>query len=272
MYKYLNIEFFKLRNTRYFWVLLACFVFFIVAVPIATKILVNYLAAQGETIMDVGIGVGQLPLFDFVDLWQNLTWVYSKFSILLGFIVVISVSNEYSYGTVKQNIIDGLSRRQFLWSKVGYIMGISALASLFVLLFGLLIGLLWSPVKGIPFIVKNLEFIPAYFLQLVGVQLFCLMITLLVKRSGFVIALLIFYTYIMEPILGAIIKYQYDMPWLSDLLPLNAISGMIHIPFTKYALMETQTHIAIKDVCISLIYIATIGWGCLRITEGRDLS
>lgn len=272
MFKYLNIELYKLRNTKYFWVLLVCFMFFLLAVPIGAKVFVNYLGAQGENFMDFGFTVDQLPLFDFVDIWQNLTWVYKKFSILLGFIIVISVCNEFSYGTVKQNIIDGLSRRQFLLSKVGFIIGISALASLLVLLIGTIIGLLWSPVQGLPFMVKNIEFIPAYFIQTVGFQLFCLLMALLIRRSGLVLALLIFYVYVIEPILGAIIRYQYDLPWVADLLPINGVGGIIPLPFSKYALMETQTFVSLGDTAISLAYIALFFFASLWIIEKRDLA
>ncbi|MDX1686059.1 MAG: ABC transporter permease, partial [Saprospiraceae bacterium] len=135
--KLLGIEFFKLRNTRYFWVLSICFVFFLLAVPVGSKIFLDYLGSMGENISDLGIRADQLPLFDFVDIWQNLTWIYKKFSILLGFIIVISVCNEFSYGTVKQNIIDGLSRRQFLWSKIAFIVGVSLMTSLVAMTIGL---------------------------------------------------------------------------------------------------------------------------------------
>ncbi|MEZ4851166.1 MAG: hypothetical protein R3B93_21640 [Bacteroidia bacterium] len=43
------------------------------------------------------IAPGELPLFDFVDIWQNLTcWVYKTFAIFPRFITVISVCNEFS--------------------------------------------------------------------------------------------------------------------------------------------------------------------------------
>lgn len=272
MLRLINIEFFKLKNTRYFWVLGICFLFFLLAVPVGCKIFLDYLGGLGEEITDLGIRADQLPLFDFVDIWQNLTWVYKNFSVLLGFIIVISVCNEFSYGTVKQNVIDGLSRKEFLWTKISFIILISAAASLFALVVGLIMGFLWSPVQGLPFILKNIEFIPAYFLQLVGFQLFCLIISLLIKRSGFVLALLIFYIYILEPILSTVLTYKYELPFIADLLPLNAVGGLIHFPFKKYALMEVQTYVGASDVLVAVVYIAAFLWASHYLITKRDLA
>ena len=272
MLKLAQLEFFKLRSTRYFWVLSAFFLLFLLSVPIASKALLDYLGGLGESITDLGILASELPIFDFVDIWQNLTWVYKNFSILLGFVVVISVCNEYSYGTVKQNIIDGLSRRQWLWSKVNFILIISAVAAIAVFIIGLIMGMMWSPVKEFSFIIKNLLFIPAYFLHLVGFQLFCLLVAIWIKRSGFALALLIFYVYVLERIAYALLRFKYEMDSLADLLPVTAIGGVIPFPFGKYALQETQSHVALGDMTILIFYIAIIGWLAFRVMTKRDLG
>jgi hypothetical protein len=136
----------------------------------------------------------------------------------------------------------------------------------------MIVGLLWSPAQGFPFIVKNIEFIPAYFLQLVGFQLFALVMALLIKRSGLVLALLIFYVYVIEPIVEAIIRYHYKLVWLADILPMSGIGGVIPQPFTKYLLQETQTFVAASDVLVCLIYIGLFIWISLRVIEKRDLT
>ncbi len=270
MLRLLSIEFYKLRNTRYFWILAGLFLVFLLAVPIASKALLDYLESIGETIFN-GINPGDLPIFDFVDLWQNLTWIYSAFSIFLGFIIVISIGNEYSYGTIKQNVIDGLSRREFLMSKLVFIAVLSLIVSILAMIIGLVMGFLWSPVTELPFILEHIEFIPAYFLHLFSFQVFCLVIGLLVKRSGITIALLTFYVYVIEPILSAIIEFEYELEWLANLLPLNAIGNIIPLPFTKYAMMETQTNVGMDDLGILLGYTALFLFIAFRIITKRDL-
>lgn len=270
MLRLLSIEFFKLKNTRFFWVLCGLFLVFLIAVPIASKALLNYLESIGETVFD-NINPGELPLFDFVDLWQNLTWVYKSFSIFLGFIMVISVCNEFSYGTIKQNIIDGMSRRELLTSKLIFIIVLSLIVTLLVLGIGLIMGFLWSPVKEYPFIVKHIEFIPAYFLQLVGFQLFCLVVSLLIKRSGIAIALLTFYVYMIEPIITAILRFRYEMVWLADLFPVRAIGNVIPFPFEKYILRQTQTSVELDDLGIYFGYLFLLLFLANWLMVKRDL-
>jgi ABC-2 type transport system permease protein len=270
MLRLLSIEYYKLRNTRYFWVLCALFLVFLLSVPIASKALLNYLESIGETVFD-GINPGELPLFDFVDIWQNLTWVYSSFSIFLGFIVVISLTNEYSYGTIKQNVIDGLSRREFLGTKLTFIVVMSLIVSLIAMLIGLIMGYLWSPVKEFAFVVKHIEFIPAYFLHLVGFQLLCLFVAMLIKRSGITIALLTFYVYVIEPIITSILRFQYDQELIANLFPVRAIGNIIPFPLAKYALRETQTSVEWDDLGILLFFIALLLFLIDRMIVKRDL-
>lgn len=270
MSRLFQIEFFKLRNARYFWILMVLFCIFLLTVPIGSKIFMDYLSSKGANIIS-GIDPGNLPLFDFVDIWQNLTYVYKSFSIFLGFILVISVSSEFSYGTVKQNIIDGLSPKEFLWTKLSYIISISFFFSIAAFIVGLIIGMMWSPVKEVSFIIKNIEFIPAYFLHLVGFQVMCLFVALLIKRSGITIAIMIFYLFIIEPIVGAILTYEYELGFIADFLPKAAIGNIIPNPFPKYILQETQTQVGLKDTLILIAYTALFYWGALRLVTKRDI-
>ncbi len=270
MSRLLSIEYFKLRNSKYFWVLMVLFSIFLLAVPIGSKVFLDYLDSIGEEFLK-GFPAGAIPLFDFVDIWQNLTYVYKSFSIFLGFITVISVCNEFSYGTIKQNVIDGLSRREFLWTKITFIVVNSLIISGLALVIGLMMGLLWSPVKDFSFIIKNIEFIGAYFLHLVTFQLFCMTIALLIKRSGITIALLIFYIFIIEKIATSIIQFHYKLPWLADLFPVKAIGNIIRLPFGKYIFQETQTYVSLPDLLTLGIYMALFYFAALHLVTKRDL-
>lgn len=258
MLKLVSIEFYKLKNTKYFWILFGLFLLFLIAIPTAFRWFLNYLTSIGEDIAGLGIPPNQMPFFDFVDLWQNLTWVYKTFSILLGFIMVISINNEYTYGTIKQNVIDGLSRKQFLWTKLSFIIVLSGVVSSIALLIGLILGSFWSPSQGLDFILLHIDFIPAYFFHLIAFQLFCLVLSLLIKRPGITIALLVFYIFVIEPILTTVLFYKYKLELLANLFPISAIGNIIPMPWTKYALKETQTNIHLDDALILGAYIMVL--------------
>lgn len=269
MVRLLSIEYFKLKNTRYFWVLGGLFLLFMFSLPIGVKLFLDYVTSQGANIG--GLSANDLPLFDFVDIWQNLTWVFKKFSIFLGFIVVISVCNEYRNTTARQNIIDGMSRGEFLWSKILMIVVLSAVVALIAMIVGLVMGFAWSPVTEWSFVVKNIEFIFAYFVHLVTFLIFCLLVSMLIKKSGITIAILIFYIYMVEPIAVNIFLHGLEWEFASRLLPVAAAGNMIPLPFTKYILMETRDFIGLQDTVICAVYLLGFGYLAHRMITKRDL-
>lgn len=269
MFRLIGIEFFKLRNTRYFWILSGLFLLLLISIPGVAHKIVSMINDGTEGI--AGQEGLQIPFFDFVDLWQNLTFILKFFSLFLGFIIVISMSNEYSYGMIKQNVIDGLSRREFLMSKIYMIVILSLIVSLFVLCIGLFMGFVHSPVTDIGSILEHIEFIPAYFLHLVAFQLFCLVVSLLIKRSGITIAFLFFYVLMIEPIL-VLIMTRYGMAGLAEFLPINAINNVIRFPFYKYAFKEGLNTVSMVDLGILLGYIGLLVGVSHRLMTQRDLS
>jgi ABC-type transport system involved in multi-copper enzyme maturation permease subunit len=269
MLRLLSIEFFKLKNSRYFWILSGLFLVLLMSIPYTARVIVNTITREADVIDALG-GLS-LPFFDFVDVWQNLTFIFKFFSIFLGFITVISVSSEFSYGMLKQNVIDGLSRAEFLWTKVLMIVVLSAVMSIVALLIGLYMGYMYSPVTEWTFVTAHIEFIPAYFLHLVAFQLFCLVVTLLIKRSGIVIAALFFYVLMIEPLLGSYMSH-HGMALLAEFLPVNAISNIIRFPFYKYAMRETQTTIGMMDLSILIGYIGLLTFVAHRMLTKRDLA
>jgi ABC-2 type transport system permease protein len=269
MRRLLSIEFFKLKNSRYFWILSGLFIVLLMSIPYTARVIVNKVSQQAEIIDALG-GL-TLPFFDFVDVWQNLTFIFKFFSIFLGFITVISVSSEYSYGMMKQNVIDGLSRAEFLWSKVLMITALSLVMTIVALLICLYMGYTYSPVTDWTFVTAHIEFIPAYFLHLVAFQLFCLVVTLVIKRSGVTIAALFFYVLMIEPMIASYMSYQ-GLALLAEFLPVNAISNIIRFPFYKYAMRETQTTIGMMDLGILMGYIGLLTYVAHRILTKRDLA
>lgn len=210
-----------------------------------------------------------IPLFDFVDIWQNLGWLATIFKWIPAFMVIISVTLEYSQKTIKQNIIDGLSKRDYLLSKLGLVLTVSVGSAVLLFLLGMFLGLLYSPVKGSFYIFQNIEFVAAY-----GLEVFCflcmaLFAAFLIRKSGVTIILFLLYTACIEPIATAILHYQFD--WQVWFFPVEAINLLIRVPFQKYALTYVYDYIVWRDVFVSLgwsaIFILLSYW----ILKRRDL-
>ncbi|MEM7162115.1 MAG: hypothetical protein AAF487_06685 [Bacteroidota bacterium] len=269
MKRLFQIEFAKVKNTSYFWIFTILFLLFLLSIPIGSKYAI---AKMAENTMDLnGIDLYRLPLFDFVDIWQNLTWVYKFGAIIISFIIVISVANEYRYGTAKQNVIDGLSRKEFLLSKITLILFLSAIISVGVLLIGLIMGFSWSAVIEFKYIIRNIEFVAAYFVVLVGTQIFAMLITLIIRKPGIVILMLLFYFFFIEGLAYVFIKYKYELPLVSNLLPLRGMSEIISNPMPKYWFREVYTNIQFKHVLFTLGHIGLYTYLCFRYFLKKDI-
>lgn len=270
----LQVEWLKLRHYRVFWVLLGLY-FLGMVLPLSSGMfLLEFLKNQGVEYN--GISPAMLPIYDFRDIWHNLTYLANFLKVLPAFIVVISVANEISYTTMRQNIIDSLTKTEFLLSKISFIIAMALFSTVVLFLNGLVLGLIYSPVKDAGSIFMHIEFLFAHFLQLVVYFHFVFIITLILRKTGLVVFLLLGYTIIFEPIVAAILLNAPFIPdtirWIADMLPNRSINNLIKVPFGKYVFMETQTGITSKALLILLgwmiVYLGSIfGW-----IHNRDLS
>jgi hypothetical protein len=268
--KAIELEYYKFRHYKPFLIILGLFIFCFFISGISIKALLDwFLEKQAndddlKMFLDTGI-----PLFDFVDIWQNLGWLATAFKWIPAFLIIISVTLEYSQKTIKQNIIDGLSKGEFLASKVALIGVISLVSALLLLGLGLFLGLLYSPVKGMPYILENIEFVAAYGLEVFVFLCMALWAAFLIQRSGITIILFLLYTACIEPIATAILRYEYD--WKVWYFPVEAINLIIRVPFQRFVLSFVQDQILMKDVFVSLgwagIFIGLSYWMLKR----RDL-
>ena len=53
-------------------------------------------------------------IFNFPYIWHFNTWVASTIKFFLLLVIVSMTANEYSYKTLKQNLIDGISKKEFI--------------------------------------------------------------------------------------------------------------------------------------------------------------
>ncbi|MDX1628989.1 MAG: ABC transporter permease, partial [Fulvivirga sp.] len=137
MLRLLKIDLIKLKNYRPFWVLNILYGLLIISIPISVMEFLKWLKAQGADFD--GFDPLKIQVLYFPDIWQNITYVYSCtiLKVFLAIIVVISISNEYSYKTIRQNIIDGMDRNDFLKSKLATIFLLSLGSALLVFITGM---------------------------------------------------------------------------------------------------------------------------------------
>ncbi len=268
--KSIELEYYKFRHYKPFLVILGLYVFCFVLSGFSIKSLLDWFLEKqkNDDILKHFVETG-IPLFDFVDIWQNLGWLATIFKWIPAFVVIISVTLEYSQKTIKQNIIDGLSKKEFLFSKIALVFVISVGSAVLLFLLGLFLGLLYSPVKGLPYIFQNIEFVAAYGLEVFTFLCMALFAAFWIQKSGVTIILFLLYTACIEPITTAILRYNYK--WEVWYFPVEAINLIIRVPFQKYALSFVHDQIVLRDVFVSLgwagIFLLLSFW----LLKKRDL-
>lgn len=253
MNKLLTIEWLKLKSYRPFWVLLILYFVVLGLVCSGVMLYLEYISSKGAKFEDIDPAI--IPFYDFYDIWQNITYLAGFFKIFLGFIVAMSITNEYDYKTIRQNIIDGLTRWEFIGSKLLIILALAVVNTLFLFLLGLILGGIYSPVQGVDIIFENAGFLLAYFLEVLTFLVFALLVGMIIKRTGFAIVLLAFYALFIEPIGVLILSNVYEQYTFYQYFPIRAINNLISVPFGKYILREVQDYVAFRDIAVVLTYL-----------------
>lgn len=244
----LKIELKKMTNYRTFWVV--CGLYFI-TIGFSTASGMEFLKWVATLFDGFGeeLNIDRIPLYHFPDVWLNLIWWSGFFKVLIGIMVVISITNEYSYRTVRQNIIDGLSRWEFLASKILLNVLLSLLSVVLIFIIAGITGFIYTPEINWQYVFTDIEFYLAYFIEIFEYLSFALLLGILIKRSGLTIIVLLL-SYMLEQI----IKVNVDdvAPGLIPFFPLESITALVPIPFYRYAFMEIQDYVKLSSVAISL--------------------
>jgi len=253
-----------MTNYRTFWVVCGLYFLTLGFTTASGMEFLKWLVSKGAQ-FGTEININRIPLYHFPDVWQNLIYVSGFFKLILAFMVVISVTNEFTYRTIRQNIIDGLSRVEFLTSKILTNVLLSALSCMMVFVIALVTGLIYSPEVEIAYMFSDLDFIATYFLEVFAFLSYTLMLGLFIQRSGLTIVVLC-----LSAMLEAIIKANIDdtFPWAIQFFPMESISNLVAIPFPKYVFQEVQDYVNLTSVAIAAIWTILFNYfGYLKLTK-----
>ena len=236
----LKIDLKKMTSYRTFWVI--CGLYFL-TLGFGAASGMEFLKWLAGMIEGFGqkINIDRIPLYHFPDVWLNLIWMGGWLKIVLGIMVVISITNEYQYRTIRQNIIDGMSRWEFLFSKILTNVLLSLMSVVMIFVIGLVTGMIYSPTLELKYIITDLEFFPAYFLEIFFFLSYALMLGILINRSGLTIILLML-SQMIELIIT--VNIQDNVPDIVPYFPMKSIWYLIQAPFPRYAFQEIQDYVA----------------------------
>lgn len=250
MIELLKIDLKKLTSYRTFWVVCGLYFLTLAFVTASGMEFLKWLASKVNE-FEVKLNVSRIPFYHFPDVWQNLVFISGFFKLVLAIMVVISITNEYTYRTIRQNVIDGMSRWEFLQSKILTNVLLSLMSVVMIYLIALVTGMIYSPELVLSDIFSEFEFFPAYFLEIFSFLSYALMLGVLVQRSGLTIILLML-SHMIEAIVKVNIPESAD--WLLQFFPMQSISNLVEMPFARYAFKEIQDYVSLVAVLIALVW------------------
>ncbi len=278
MLRLLNIELHKLRYNRAAKVI--SIIYFVLITFIA------FIASVEFNFGDFHFRVADQGIFNFPYIWHFNTYIAAILKLFLAIVIVSMVSNEYSYRTLKQNLIDGLSKKEFILSKFLTVLLFAVVSTIFIFLVSMTLGLLFSDYREFGIIFSGLQYIGAYFLKLVAFFSFCLFLGILVKRSAFALGFLIVWQ-IIEWLAYGLLKWQLFKDTeiaehVSRVFPLNAMANLIKEPFSRLGAIQSAAtqlgegfsktyEVGYLNVSIVLIWTAIFVYGAYAILKKRDL-
>ncbi|CAN5913336.1 hypothetical protein BH24BAC1_BH24BAC1_17150 [soil metagenome] len=253
----LQTELRKVLPYRTFWAILLVF---------AGLLLLIFYSSSNITVNNQRLGG---DTFQFPGIWLKLTYIASYFNLLLGILVVILVTDEYTFRTLRQQLIDGRSKAEAVGAKLGLILTLGFGATLFLLLTGLGFGLVHSTERGGLAVVQEMPFLGFYLVQAVGYMSLALLIGHLVRKSGLAILAFLVYAWVLEPLLHARLPDSVDRYF-----PMKVFGSLT--PFPEREMLEvvmgptgalSPAQAVLPAILYSLLF-CLLAYGVLR---GRDV-
>ena len=275
MIRALKLEWLKIRNYRLFWILMGMYLLALLLIASGGMLFLEWLKSEGADFR--GINPTIIPIYDFPDIWQNTTYLATFVKVLLAFIVIISVNNDVTYNTLRQNIIDGISKKEYIFSKLLFIVAMAALSALLLFVLGFINGSIYSHVWGAGYIFDEMEFLAAYFYEVTIYCTLAFLLSLIIKKAGFVIMALFLYTLMFEPIAVAILTNAPVFrdgiaPHIVQFFPIKALNNLISVPFGRYIFMEIEDNVSIKALAIATGWFVFYLTSIFYILNKRDLN
>ena len=262
MLRLLSIEFHKLKYNRASKTLSIIYFGLLLSIALVTTIKFEF--------GDFKLHLADQGIFNFPYIWHFNTYMAAILKFFLLLVIVSMVSDEYSYKTLKQNLIDGLSKKEFILSKFYTVIAFSLISTVFVFVISLILGLMYSDYNELSIIVTDLEYLVAFFTKLVGFFSMGLFFGILVKRAAFAVGTMVVW-FIGEGIFKGYLLWGFGdlnntsntVEFIQQLLPGEAISNLIKQPFSRLGAVKTLANTMGKtfekpEVELSAIFIVFV--------------
>jgi ABC-type transport system involved in multi-copper enzyme maturation permease subunit len=231
MLRLLKIEWLKLKNYRTFWILTILYLVSIVGLNFIVFWIEKKVFEEKQSKGIAEMVIGNRP-YSFPTVWQMSSWLSGFLLFLPGLLMIIFITNEYSYKTHRQNIIDGWSRKQFISVKLMLALLLAILSTLMVAITAMIFGFQLNNA----FTFEKIEYVGYFFLQALSYCLVSVLIAIFVRRGGLAIGIYFMYAVVLENVAARLMNH-----FLNDtgrFLPLQSSDELI--PFPVFEQIQRQ--------------------------------
>lgn len=261
--KLLSIELKKILPYKTFWIIIGLYFLFLALGIIMAEFIVN--AMVDDVNKRLPIPLPHAVLFNFPDIWQNLTFFASIRFVLIfpAIIVIILITNEFTNKTVRQNIVNGMSRSEFILSKLQVVFMLSLVITIILTLVMFILGLTNSDSQSLSMIFTRFSFVFGFFIQMTTYLCYAFFIAFLLRNTGLSIALFTLYTIIIEPVIYFMLRAPFMFEnKIYTYLPVNAVIRIIEYPsipaLKKLMDFHLQEEVSLLSCIIPMIYSAVM--------------
>ncbi len=272
----LSIEFYKLKYSKAARLILLAYFGLLTSIALV--------AALKFQLGPIEIKLADQGIFEFPFIWHFNSYIASVFKLFLLILIVSMVANEYSNRTLKQNLIDGMSKKEYILSKFYMALALAVVSTVFVFIVSLVIGLFYSSDISLGTIFSEWSYLFAYFIKLTTLFSLGIFMAMVVKRSAFALGAM-FVWYIVEKIIFVISVINFSEKTTNTIgyfFPFSAMEKIIPPPFLRMkAIQDMSTQmgqeivhnfdIRTASVFSGIIWTGIFIYGSYLLLKKRDL-
>lgn len=274
MLSLLKIEWLKIKKYPAFWWMLA-----IVGLTYpGVNAMTYYGYLKATTGKEITNNLAKMFLgnpFAFPEAWHSVAYFSSFFILLPSLLVIMLVTNEYTFRTHRQNIIDGWSRVQFITSKLFDVLIVSAIVTIVYFAVAAGFGVYADSSLSYQW-TKQLQYIPLFFLQTFAQLSIAFMLGYLIKKAFIALGLFLFYYLIIENI--AVGYARFKLNDIGRFLPFEISDRLIPPPvfFSRFgkdakASYDHALSLIPEHLVYTILLTASIWFICYAVHKKRDL-
>ncbi len=235
--------------------------------------------------IDVSVpGFSWRNVFRFPNIWQTFTWVASWFNVLMAIMVIVITGNEYSSRSFRQQVITGLSRKEWLTGKIILVLGLALYGLALVIIAGGIFGLVFTNNLALGDVFMKSGILFVYFLQAIGYMVLALLFITLLRSNALAIVMYLLYFVFIEPVARLLCPVDVR-PWfpvkiISRLTPMPEFLQMASsgsgnaagdsLTFENIGIMSKQLP-GSTNLIMAVIYILVFGLLTWLIIKKRDI-